>query len=198
MPQILKFIHITKCAGSFIEDIGKEHNIEWGRFHKEYGFWHNNFIDVPKSIKEKYDWFVVVRNPYDRILSEYYCEWGGIGNKNITHNKEEFNNYLIDKIKNRQLHENSYHYSEQYKYIDNNINITIIKFENLFEELINLFEKYKIDINVNKYNKKINNKESKNSTILFNIDDFNTDLLTYINEVYDKDFILFNYEKRTV
>ena len=97
MTKILKFIHITKCAGSFIEDIGKEHNIEWGRFHKEYGFWHNNFIDVPNAIKQKYDWFVIVRNPYDRILSEYYCEWGGIGNKNITHNKEEFNKTWLSK-----------------------------------------------------------------------------------------------------
>ena len=26
----LKFIHITKCAGTFIEEIGREKNIKWG------------------------------------------------------------------------------------------------------------------------------------------------------------------------
>ena len=32
----LKLIHITKCAGTSIEDIGKENGLLWGRFDKEY------------------------------------------------------------------------------------------------------------------------------------------------------------------
>ena len=67
----LKFIHITKCAGTSIEDIGKKNDICWGRYHKEYNWWHEPFINLKKSLKKKYDWFVVVRNPYTRILSEF-------------------------------------------------------------------------------------------------------------------------------
>ena len=48
----LKFIHITKNAGTSIEDAGKNHNILWGRYHEEYKYesllnkkgrksWHN-------------------------------------------------------------------------------------------------------------------------------------------------------------
>ena len=53
----LKFIHITKCAGSFIEEIGKKNNINWGKYHKEYGFWHNFIITRKKEIKYKYNSF---------------------------------------------------------------------------------------------------------------------------------------------
>lgn len=114
----LKFIHISKCAGTFIEDIGYKNKILWGRNHKEYGWWHEPFIKKNNELKMKYDWFIIVRNPYDRILSEYYCYNGGIGKKNITHTKKEFNNYLMNKINNRELSKNididKDHYIEQY------------------------------------------------------------------------------------
>ena len=75
----LKFIHITKCAGTTIENIGKKNNILWGRFHKEYGWHHEIFPNKIPKLKLKYDWFVVVRNPYERLISEFYCKWGGVG-----------------------------------------------------------------------------------------------------------------------
>ena len=40
----LKFIHITKCAGRFIENMGYQNKIKWGIYHvKEYGYWHDIF-----------------------------------------------------------------------------------------------------------------------------------------------------------
>ena len=77
----LKYIHITKCAGTYIEDLDKKYNIRWGRYHKEYGWHHTIFTRLNYKLKRKYDWFMIVRNPYERILSEYYCKWGGIGKK---------------------------------------------------------------------------------------------------------------------
>ena len=93
----LKFIHITKNAGTFIEDIAKRKNILFGRFHGEYGFWHHFFPNVDENIKNKYDWFMVVRNPYDRIISEYYCNWNGVGD--TIHNKKEFNEEINIKVR---------------------------------------------------------------------------------------------------
>lgn len=187
----LKFIHISKCAGTFIEKIGLSNGYKWGKNHKEYGFWHENFSTKSDEFKNKYDWFMVVRNPYDRILSEYYCKWGGIGEKNVNHNKEEFNNYLIHAIINRT---NDGHYTEQYKYYDDKSKINIIKFENLNIELTELFNIYKININIS--TKKINTKEKRNKDIIkfFTIDDFNPTLIELINKTYANDFELFNYE----
>ena len=71
----LKFIHITKCAGTSIENIGKRHNILWGKFHKEYGWWHGIFQNKSLEMKLKYEWFIIVRNPYERLISEFYCKW---------------------------------------------------------------------------------------------------------------------------
>lgn len=198
----LKFIHITKCAGSFVEKIGMEHNIRWGKFHTEYGWWHEIFPNKSNKLKQKYDWFVIVRNPYDRILSEYYCKWTGIGKKNMKHDVSQFNNYLINKIKNRN-HYKKYrnimyignHYTEQYKYLDDSAKIHIIKFENMYEEIKKLFTDYNIKIDIDFYiNKKINSKESLNNFCKFTTNDFNAELISLINEVYKKDFELFGYD----
>ena len=90
----LKFIHITKAAGTSIEDIGNKRGLKWGRFDKEQkyktkpispSFWHTPFTELDDSYKRKYDWFVVVRNPYTRILSEYYCKWIGFSEQKLSH-----------------------------------------------------------------------------------------------------------------
>ena len=200
----LKFIHITKCAGTFIEEIGRENDIKWGKYHKEYGWWHEIFISKPQKIKNKYDWFVIVRNPYTRILSEYYCQWGGINHesyKNKEHTKEEFNNFLIDKIKNRErsyLHNiKGHHYTEQYKYIDHSCCQHIIKLEELDIKLQELLDLYNIKINIKDY-KKINTTDNKFKYKLFTINDFNNELIEVINSIYKKDFELFGYEIKSI
>jgi hypothetical protein len=195
----LKFIHITKNAGTYIEDTAKKSNILFGRHHTEYrnnkdngAPWHHIFPNINKNVKDKYDWFMVVRNPYTRLLSEYYCQWGGIGNKNINHTKKEMNNYLINNIKNREKKKVPRgHYIEQYKYLDGDYNIHIIKYENLIPGLKKLYKKYNLNI-VLTY-KQINSAKEKNNIQKFTTKDFNNELLNIINNVYSKDFEIFNY-----
>ena len=184
----LKFIHITKCAGTTIEDLGKENGINWGRYDKDYGWWHGIFPQKSKSLKDKYDWFMVVRNPYDRILSEYYCKWGGKGKvDNFT--KEEFNNFLINNINKRCI--TGHHYTEQYKYLDKSCKITILKYENLEEEFNNLMKSYSIDLKLNKHSNKCSEKK-------FKVSDFSLELVRLINKVYEKDFKEFRYRMKIV
>lgn len=219
----LKFIHITKTGGTSIEDIGMDKNIQWGRNHKEYGYWHYYFSEKPKKLKINYDWFLVVRNPYERILSEYFCKWGGVGeiinfiNLNISidnensikfrhqftkihklsfiiedindiFTKEFMNKFLIEKIKRRNNLGD--HYAEQYKYMDYNkdIQIHILKFENLKNDFDNLMKTYNIDLTLDVINNKSPNK-------IFTINDFSKELIELINVVYLKDFEIFNYKK---
>ena len=189
----LKYIHITKCAGTTIEDVGKKNNIQWGRFHKEYGWWHECFPRKSEELKNKYDWFMIVRNPYDRILSEFYCKFGGIGNKKQIYEKydvHDFNNYIKNKILKRS--ETGNHYTEQHKYVDENTNIHIIHYENLHTEFNELMKKYNLHIKIDKYSNKP--KLNKKFTIEF----FSPEIIKLINEIYHKDFEMFDYQKMLI
>jgi hypothetical protein len=190
----IKFIHITKNAGTYIEDTAKKSNILFGIHHKEYGNikdgispWHHIFPNVNKNVKDKYDWFMVVRNPYDRILSEYYCQQSSTYHK--INDKTEMNKYLINKIKKRSNVGD--HYTEQYKYLDPNYNIHIIRYENLIPELKKLYKNY--DLNIELIDKKINASKQNRKLQKFTTDDFNNELINLINSVYRKDFELFHY-----
>lgn len=185
----LKFIHITKCAGTSIENLGKEKNINWGRFHKEYGFWHEIFPLKEENIKLKYDWFMVVRNPYERLISEFFCNFAGKENleKIDDLNENDFNLIIKKRILNRCRKGN--HYTEQHKYLDENIKVHIIYFENLEKEFNQLMNKYGINIKINKKDNacKIEKK--------FNINSFQPELIKLINRIYHLDFIKFGYKK---
>lgn len=191
----LKFIHISKNAGTSIEKSGLLKKHLWGMYHKEYGYWHQYFPLKKLHVKLNYNWFMIVRNPYDRILSEYYCEWGGIGKTNIKHTKDQMNTYLIEKIKKRNPYGD--HYTEQHKYIEYspNIIIFIIRFEYLDIEFHKLMDFYNIQ-NIELI--KTNSSKEKNKTLSFTTFDFSNELITLINNVYYKDFELFNYTKRNI
>jgi hypothetical protein len=179
--KTLKFIHITKTGGTSIEEEGKLHDQKWGMYHKEYGFWHT--IPNKFSLMNKYDWFMVVRNPYDRIISEFHCKWGGVYNNASKYNKNQFNNYIRQKIINRIA--SGGHYTEQYKYYFSK-NIHVLKFENLKKEFDDLMKKYKLNIKLNIHTN-TNNK-------FFTIKDFDEETIKLINDVYYKDFVTFNYK----
>jgi hypothetical protein len=178
----LKFIHITKCAGTSIENAGKKQNILWGRFHKEYGFWHKLFPKVDPDVINKYDWFMVVRNPYERMLSEYY--WF-TGRKKQPMTRRQMNKFLIDKIKKRSNVGD--HFTEQYKYLYPFSTIHVLKFESLDEEFSELMKLYGLEAITLPVN---NVSENKN----YSVSDFSDKLIRLINEIYYNDFIEFQYD----
>ena len=117
--KLLKFIHITKCAGTTIENLTfKDHfpgnNVKWGKndnlelcncFSKSFrlqqqAWWHiplrYGIVKRLDYLLEHYNFFTIVRNPYDRIVSEYYCQWGGPARK--SEDMEEFNQYIINRL----------------------------------------------------------------------------------------------------
>mmetsp|Transcript_5338 Transcript_5338/g.8822 ORF Transcript_5338/g.8822 Transcript_5338/m.8822 type:complete len:1000 (+) Transcript_5338:185-3184(+) len=103
----LEFVHITKTGGSAIEKAAATVGITWGACHymelEEVGCsspdlpydapdyqsyaltspWHTPpkllkmYVDGTKYPYDDADLFTIIRNPYSRVLSEYYCPWNG-------------------------------------------------------------------------------------------------------------------------
>eukprot|EP01084_Bolivina_argentea_P172790 299282_1 len=95
IPSKLKFINIPKTGGTSIENSAlKQLNISWGKYAMRHTDHHKNINTRNKTCKNngcplwhippkwfdnfdyynitKYEYFCVVRNPFNRIISEYY------------------------------------------------------------------------------------------------------------------------------
>jgi hypothetical protein len=207
----LKFIHITKNGGTSIEKTAQKHNILWGKYDTEYKYhtypnknkfksWHDVLCD--KDYINKYDWFMVVRNPYTRILSEYNCDWGGIGQLKTKQTKEEMNRFLIKTIHDYQkIYQNKPsrmkfapgHYRVQSDYLLTGTKLYILKFESLSTHFNKLMEIYGLsDLTLEHHN----SSSSKKNPNDFTIEDFSDELITLINKVYYDDFTNFGYEMK--
>lgn len=181
----LKFIHITKTAGMSIEDIGLEKGIYWGRHHTEYGYHHRIFPHVDANIKNKYDWFMVVRDPYARLVSEFHFfnQKPAIIEQNLS--VKDFNNFIQKNVLNASIGVRG-HYLHQYRYLDDSYKIHILSFENLESDFNKLMRMYNLDLTLNKH---LNKRE-----YVFTKDDFTNETIDIINKVYKRDFEQFNYK----
>lgn len=214
MNYDINFIHITKNAGTFIEDIGFKNNFVLGKynnciekynlkFRKNDDYYHVNpnyfYPEVNNnnfSLKNKIN-FLVVRNPYDRLLSEIFCPWAGILNYNIAPTIEDINNYLNHYLVNFQnVFKVEGHYAIQYHYAydENGILMVdeIFKMETLKEDLKNFNDKYNLNLIINQ-----DKKHTNSSTKLCTIEDINKENIDLINKIYELDFKTFNYEMIT-
>ena len=203
----LKFIHITKTAGTSIERFGNSIDVKWGKHDNDYLIsysvekYHNrNFWHIPRRyfLKDPYqdvDTFTIVRNPYTRLVSEFYCPWTSHYKKykkepyKLT--KEEFNQFIQNMIMNNTefvsgLNQYLYTHNKEGKQIVTHI----LKFENIKTEFPLLMKQYyDIDNAILPYLNKSNIQKK------FGVKDLTSTTISMINSVYEKDFYYFQYSK---
>jgi hypothetical protein len=178
----LRFIHISKTGGQAIANAaGIQHGLYWGMYDGEYGFGpmchrllsHNKMKDP-----SQYEWFTVVRNPYDRMISEY--NW-----MKSTIDINEYINNVISNVGTEECMKGA-HYTEQWRYIEKGFTIHVLHYENLEQEFDELMSKYGYKISLeNRRNGKRNNATRKDLTL---------ETIERINRIYEKDFKMFGYE----
>ena len=193
----LLFIHIPKTGGTNIENCIKQkykQTLYSGRTnllkypynnlslqHQFYNTIYNNRDKLNINFNN-IKIFTVVRNPYDRIISDLFFK--KIIKKDYT--SEQVYDKIVNDYLNRYDLDN--HNVSQYKFItDENLklipNIKIFKCENLNEINDDLNKFIGFDINIKK-----NNVNKDYSMYL------NNDSIDLINKKYKKDFELFNYD----
>lgn len=175
------FIHIPKTAGTQIEKYLGTATVEEGWRAWNRSPQHRRASEY--TIPEDYFTFSVIRNPYDRMISEYL--WRGRKNLYWRHRKnipnETMEQFIIRFI---ETWENSWwdnHANPQSWFLDID-NIQIFRYEKINELWKILSEKinYKIPKSLPvKHNKKILSKKS----------------IEYINDFYKEDFERFGYKK---
>ena len=201
--QKLKFVHITKTSGTYIEKLGLKQNIFWGMYDNKLTYlknkyprkglgrgspWHEPIVFLNEKPYEKYTkLFTIVRNPYERIISECLCKWDGFYAKKME-NKHDLNIYIHRQVR-KTLDLSNHHFVPQYLYTHNSKGKKIVDYIIKYEEIYkfnDLMKEYSIDIKFI-YNE---NKDTK-----FNIKDISKDNIILINKVYHLDFIYYNYNK---
>lgn len=168
--------------------------------------WHLPISNIPDQsiheLTERHDFFCVVRDPYDRVVSEYYCphnpRHAGLSQDQInTTDVHTFNNNLtimlreIDTIFIHNKQHQLTHWQLQSSYFMKNNNLifpetNILRFENLESELPELLQKYDIDY--------IPNIHTNRTEKIFCVDDINDENIKMINRIYSEDFINCGYK----
>ncbi len=192
------YIHIPKTAGTSVEQFLRENGKNGLQYHgvrNGRSMHHFSAFDLKHEnpyIYSLYYKFTIVRNPYDRLLSEYY--WTpipGIGYKS-GQTKADFITYVSRVVNRRLYYDNIYndHFIPQYLFIYNgkrHIIDEIFKYEELNDCIEKLKTKLNISIDFPCLNK------SKNSSIIKT--GWNERQKERIFKIYHQDFILFNYQK---
>jgi hypothetical protein len=187
----LKFIHIPKTGGSAIEKMGMRKGYSWGQFHGEYNKIVKSHLHHPchrflsvydDSFITKYDWFVIMRNPIDIIISAVHSPYAhGPTPKSLYHfTVNDFNEYIKYRILSRDLYSGD-SFSPQHLYFTDKSKLTILKYERLEEDFNKLMIEYNLPV---RYINKLVNQSSKK----FTKDDIDSENKELIKKAYEKDF----------
>lgn len=206
----LEYIHIPKTAGTSIEKLGKKYGINWGMHSKRVEYTENikksNWHNFRFKPSKEFDYFTIVRNPYDRLISEYYylrqfnkSYYDGFINKKNKDKEADIVNFkkfvkdIFARYKKEGENIINCHITPQSKFVYDENDVqriqNVIKMKNINDGLNNLFKKYNLGIDIKDLPN--NNKTSK----LFNKEDLDDEIREVIYNFYKRDFELLGYEK---
>eukprot|EP00934_Nitzschia_sp_Nitz4_P008348 Nitzschia sp. Nitz4//scaffold70_size99833//8392//9525//NITZ4_004583-RA/size99833-snap-gene-0.127-mRNA-1//1//CDS//3329557099//8338//frame0 len=162
--------------------------------------WHSPWHWLkPSPRKEVVDTFAVVRNPYDRLISEFYCVYFGFGGDPTVKN---FNTWLEKKlVEQATLRRLRAHMLPQHYYVydieGRKVVTHVLRYENLSEEFNALMIQYNLSArlleksSLTVFRTKNGDEETHR---LMTKEDISPANKQFINTIYEKDFTLLGYE----
>ena len=188
-----KFIHIPKTGGSSVEvvfDLQHEKNLFVPRYTHEIQqikfapqhFTHNMINHFVPEAKDYFS-FTIVRNPYTKIISEYFYIAKAFHGVTIEQFREaEFVAWFRESLCLFDLD----HKIPQSSFLDSPVDM-ILRFENLEEDFQKLKKELGVEVDLIHDNKSTNNKLEIAQSL-------SEETKMLIREVFAQDFIQFSYE----
>lgn len=191
----LKFLHIPKTAGTSIEETAHAHGINWGMFddtfkknHRESlgDPWHLplHFLSNYEELLATYDFFTVVRNPWDLVRSEVGWYWRC---ENKTPNAADLNDVIHRFLSMEHRHG---HWCPQTNYVYHN-DKPLIKHVLRYEDLPHAFDKLMSEYGLPL---KLEQHLAKGSRE-FGFADMYPSTKDLIRKYYHQDFVNFGYNE---
>ena len=234
----INFFHIPKTAGTAIEHVAAEmKDLAWGSCafnHKpkrdvcrhlypgelwpsKIGWWHVPTHLFPAGKIDPYqksELFAVVRDPYDRMVSEYFyvCtltvkDWRPAQcDREKLFDKDYMNHWLQEKLtSNKEKHDaasfikDNGHFTQQYDFVIAPNQVRMVDHvlylgKTLNADFNNLMQKYGLDIKLQEINSI--GSEARNTTDHLTVDDLSVETINLIHELYPHDFGMFRYNMR--
>lgn len=195
------FVHIPKNGGSTIEDYldikGKDRDIEMKiTFNGVNAAWRHlpapTIREIYPEIYSEYYKFTFVRNPYDRVVSEYF--WQNRSNPDLLNNSEEvlvkkFTSWMYATYKNQSSHKTCQQYRFLYDLDGNFMVDQVFRFENFKTEIKKLLSKLEIKNKENIHANKSRHIIDKNLLL-------NEKNKKFIFQKFELDFKLFGYSEK--
>jgi hypothetical protein len=237
LDRPLKFFHIPKTAGTAIEFAAGEKKIPWGsclfnhkpkrdicnypsetEWPQHVGWWHLPTQLFPLANINPYqdaELFAVIRDPYDRAVSEFYyiCtlkvfDWRPDQcQREHLFEKGYMNQWLRDKMEDREsipaltyLTDNG-HFTPQYEFIFGPNDVRMVDHvlrlgDTLSVEFSHLMEAFSLDqVQLKRLNAL--GAEARDSDKHLTVNDLDEDTVNSIHKIYPHDFDL-GYEKKEV
>ena len=143
------------------------------------------------------DTFTIVRDPYTRMISQFYCKYrgyprtGGKGFERRINNATILNEWIQNLLSKMPI--KKAHFLPQHHYVydkhGNRMIDHVIKLENLNDEFARLMNEYDIDVRLPET--KINSRKADSA---LTVDDLDDKSIKLINRAYHDDFDRFNYK----
>jgi len=170
-------------------------------FEKSFGEpWHtpSHWMNHRPYIADDIDTFTVVREPYSRAVSQFYCKYKGFKGPVEQRNNATVMNVWLRDLFNNSVKVKKAHFLPQHYYVyDRNgrkLIDHILKYEeDLSYEFSKLMKKY--DLNVSLPDPSLDDKKfnARNASSSLTIEDLDSKTIQLINNVYGEDFLRFNY-----
>jgi len=188
MSEILGY-ETTGQIGHLSNDLKYQFGLRGSQKHKQA----RNFVpvDISKELWDSYYKFAIVRNPWDRIVSEFHWRHS-LPIRQPSLDFKEFIEYCEERMKDTTNKANDIYWTHaqtQKSYVaDSNNNILlndIFRFETLSETVNNIGVRLGVSLNLQKHNAS-NHKNYR--------DYYNSQTKEMVRKIYQEDIEMFDYE----